>query len=448
MKAALSVKRWPAWASMAVSLAISSNTMASAPNLFGFTPESSALSRSNLADPSPAESAFSNAAAAASPGLRLRLGYGYGALHFRMDEHQAPLPDASGIHVAFQYGHAFGQFNAIGMSVGLYMPDSALATLSFKPATQPQFPLYEAVLQRTAAQAIAAFRIGPFSFGGGLGLGLSVAGEGTSFALEQDASGTRAESALDIELPYRFAAIVGARLSLRNFSAGLAFQSAMAVDTVIDNDIRIGLIDNPLQGNTQVSLMGSSGYEPARLSSAFSAHWNEYVSAHAALEVLFYGAAPPPVADVHFDIGLGTVPSQLEARFVEPRFRTTLSPRLGIEYRKPLNVSESKENIQHQIELKEWQWVLRGGYGFSPSPVPKQTGLTSYVDSSRHAVSLGGGYRLGKALGVSISVQAAAALHWLNHRKEQKPSDALPYSSYEVGGEIFYGSLGLEALWK
>lgn len=421
---------------------------AGAPMVFGFSPEGSALSRSNTADPSPAEAPAANPAAAAAPGLRVRMGYGYAALRLRIDGAPMNIPDASGVHFAAQFGHAFGQSNAIGLAFSVYMPDTALATLSFDPATKPQFPLYTAVLQRTVADAVAAFRLGPLSFGGGVSLGLSVGGAGTSFALEQDASGTRAESALDVELPYRIGALLGARAEFGRISFGLSFRSAMAVDISLDNSIRIGLIDNPLQGTTQVNLRGTSGYEPARLGSAVSVNWTERLRSHAALEIGFYGASPPPVADVHFDIALGTVPSQFEARFIEPRFRSTLSPRLGLEYKKPLKELQSKKLDDNALGIKPWAWVLRGGYAYSPSPVPRQTGLTSYADSNRHTLSAGGGYRLGKALGVEFFVQAAAALHWLSTRKEQKPSDSLPHSSYVTSGEIFFGSLGMEALWR
>jgi hypothetical protein len=80
--------------------------------------------------------------------------------------------------------------------------------------------------------------------------------------------------------------------------------------------------------------------------------------------------------------------------------------------------------------------------------VPPQTGFTSYADATRHGVSLGGGYRFGRALGVELSASLATELHILEARREQKPSASLPYASYEVSGLILHGAATLEAAWR
>jgi hypothetical protein len=80
--------------------------------------------------------------------------------------------------------------------------------------------------------------------------------------------------------------------------------------------------------------------------------------------------------------------------------------------------------------------------------VPPQTGFTSYADATRHGISLGGGYNFGRALGVDLSLNVAAELHILEPRLEQKPSAALPHSTYEVSGVLLHGAASLEGAWR
>lgn len=65
----------------------------------------------------------------------------------------------------------------------------------------------------------------------------------------------------------------------------------------------------------------------------------------------------------------------------DPRFRDRVVPRVGAEYTLPLGA---------QLELP-----LRAGYVYEATPVPPQTGDTSFLDSTRHLLSAGAGVRVG-----------------------------------------------------
>jgi hypothetical protein len=381
----------------------------------------------------------------------------------------AGVADVSGIDLAAQVGAEITPLVRAGIGLSVHLPDTSLATIAFRPATEPQFPLYESALQRTAADLGVALRYRWISIGGGASLGLRVAGNGTSFDLEQDAAGTHGDAAADVELPYLIAPLAGIRLSLGRLAIGAAFRGAMAVDMRLDNETRVALTDNPLNGTTTVKVSGTSGYDPARLNAGAAIAITAGFVAHAAMEVAFYSAAPPPVADVAIDVRLGTVPSLREVRFIEPRFRTTLSPRLALELRRPapskaLEIGEPfaqsgptgptttaqlNTNTKRLDEAEPpWRWAVRGGYVLAPSPVPPQTGFTSYADSTRHGISIGGGYNFGRALGVDLALNLAAEIHILEPRLEQKPSASLPHASYEVSGLLLHGSASLEAAWR
>lgn len=458
-----------AGAALALGITKTAPARANGPELFGHGARSAALARADIAEGEPTGAPSQNPAFAASPGVRLRFGYGYGAMLLSLNGADAGVADVSGVDFAAQVGAEIAPSVRAGLAIAVHLPDTSLATIAFRPATEPQFPLYESALQRTAADLGIALRYRWISIGGGVALGLRVAGNGTSFDLEQDAAGTHGDAAADVELPYLIAPLAGIRLSLGRLAIGATFRGAMAVDMHLDNVTRVALTENPLNGTTTVKVSGTSGFDPARLSAGAAVSIGAGFIAYAAMEVAFYSAAPPPVADVAIDVRLGTIPSLREVRFIEPRFRTTLSPRVALEIRRPAPArsldlgepfgadepqpkSSTKTSLPSERGAPEadppWRWAVRGGYVLAPSPVPAQTGFTSYADSTRHGVSLGGGYHVGRALGVDLSLNLAAELHFLEPRLEQKPSAALPYASYEVSGLLLHGATSLEGAWR
>jgi hypothetical protein len=421
---------------------------ASAPTLFGQGPRTGGLARSSVALSDPTDAPSENAALCAAPGFRLRLGYGYGALGLSIDGEDAGVSDVSGFELAAQIGASVTPAIDVGVALAAHVPDAWIARVSFRPATTPQFVLYEAALQRTTFDLVAALRYKALSIGGGVSMGVGVGGSGIGFELTQDAAGTRADAAADVELGYRAAPLVGVRVGLDRLSVGAAFRGASALDLRLESKSLVALTENPLNGVTTVQVSGASGYDPAAFDVGASVVLGAGFTVHAALEVALYSAAPPPVADVTIDVRLGTVPSLREARFVEPRFRDTLSPRVGVELRRPAEPRAPAGEAGAPAGEPVWRWALRAGYAIAPSPVPRQTGFTSYADATRHGLALGGGYRFGRALGVDLSANIAASLHLLAPRLEEKPSLSLPHARYEVGGHIGHGSVSLEAMWR
>jgi hypothetical protein len=413
-------------------LLIAANARADAPSMFGFGARAAGLARSGLASDDVGAAARENPALASSPGLRVRLGYGYASMGLTFDGADAGVPHASGVDLAAQYGAAAGRFE-LGVALALHVPDPYLAKLSFRPPTEPQFVLYEAPLQRTTFDLVVAARYGPLSFGGGVTAGLSIGGDGARFSLGQDAHGTGADGDVDVRLPYRFAPVFGARVDLGRFAFGATFRGPMALDLALTTAAHVDLEGNPLNGDTTVRVRGTAGYDPAVLAVGARAHLFGGLTGYAAVEYAVYSAAPPPVADVSLDVKLGTSPGLREAKFPLPRFHDTLGARFGLELRRP--------------SPEAWRWAARIGYAVLPSPIPRQTGLTTYADSARHQIAFGAGYRFGKLAGVTFSVEAAGQVHVLAPRTEDKPSPSLPFARYSVGGRLYVGAVTLEAAW-
>lgn len=402
-------------------------------SLFGFGARSAGLARAGVASDDAASAARENPALAATPGLHLLLGYAYGHLGLTVNGTKAAPARASGVDLGAQYGADLGHGVHLGFALALHLPDAYLAKLSFRPATEPQFPLYDASLQRTSFDVVGAVRYGPLYLGGGAALGLSVGGAGTQLTLGLDPHGTSAGGAVDVTLPYRVAPVFGTRAELGRFSFGATYRGSMGLDLRLDNNASIDLTGNPLNGTTAVKVSGTAGYDPAVITVGARARLFAGLHALASVEYAVYSAAPPPVADVAIDVHLGTTPGLREVKFPSPRYRDTLSPRVGLELRRPAE--------------GEWRWALRAGYALSPSPLPRQRGLTTYADANRHQLGLGGGYRFGRVLGVELAADAAFQAHLLTTRVTDKDSPALPYAHFEAGGRIYHGSLAVQAAW-
>jgi hypothetical protein len=439
-----------------VALAAPASAWATAPTTFGHGARSAGLSQSDVADPDAASAAVANAALAARRGFRLRLGYAYGGMNLTLDGADAGVRPVSGVDAGAQLGFGLARSMDMGFAIALHFPDAYLAKIGFRPATEPQFIRYESNLQRASFDMVTALRFGPISLGGGVAMAVDFGGQGADVTMGQNAGGTYGDADVDITLPYRPAPIVGLHADLGRVALGATFRGPLAVDLNLDAISRVALIDNPLNGTTTVKLHGASGYDPATVHAGVKVGIWGGLSVLWAMEYAAYSQAPPPVADVVMDIKLGTTPSQREAHFIEPRLRDTLSPRFGIEFRRPDRPEERaarsvprKSGASKASGAAESQsgWALRAGYVLSPSPVPRQTGFTSYADATRHGMSLGGGIRFGHVAGVDLSADVAGQVHVLAARLEQKKSDALPHARYEVAGRIYYGALTLEAMW-
>lgn len=411
---------------------------------FGAGPRVEALARSTVAEGDTTDAATENASFAAAEGARARVGYGGSSLFLRVNDRDAGVAPVTGLDIGAHAGKRLGERLWAGVGLGLHAPDRQLARVSFRPATEPQFVLYEAVEQRLTMDLVAGVRYGRLAAGGGAALSLGVGGPGVDVDVTQDAKGPRADGALDIGLGYRFAPLVGLSAHLGRMRLGASFRGDLAVDLSLETVVRVALDGNPLNGVTTVLVRGPSGHEPARAGLGGSLLAAPGLRAFAAMEYVLYSAAPAPLAEVDIDVDLATKPALKEGRFEQPRFRDTLAPRLGVEWRYP--AAPLPASFLAEPAADPWRVALRAGYTFAPSPVPPQTGLTSYADGSRHTAALGAAYHAGEVMGIDLTLSFAAQLHVLEGRREIKASPVLPFADYRVAGEIARASFALEGL--
>lgn len=422
----------------------SNQARADAPSHFGHGARSTALLRADLADADATNAPMQNAALAAAPGARVRLGYMHSFLNLRISDRAAALRDVAGMDAAAQMGVRLPAQFAAGFALAAHLPNTAIAHIGFRPGTEPQFFRYESVLQRAVFNLAFAARKGPFALGIGAAFALDMGGQGTSFNLGQDAQGTYADAASDISLAYQAAPIVGLSLDLGRVALGATYRGALAVGLAVDSDIRISLAENPLNGTTSIAVRGASGYDPPRFGLGARIQLLPRWILHGAIEYERYRDAPPPVANVTLDVQLGTSPGRTEVEFIEPRFRDILIPRLAVEWIS----ARGRPGDARAEDDQQIRWALRAGYALQPSPVPPQTGFTSYADATSHAFGVGGGVGVGRYWGVDVRFDAAAQASWFVPRSERKTSLALPNATYEVTGNTFVGTISMEGAFR
>jgi len=413
-------------------LIAASSASATSSMLFGFGARSTALSQSDLADPASVTGAITSPAALADPGTRLMIGYGHGFTSLTFNGAGAGVRDIGGTDIAFQVGgRAWGAI--LGGGLSLHLPDRSLMSIGFVPGSEPQFVRFEPTAHRVEADMAVAVKLDRFALGAGVSTLVNAGGDGVAFRLAQDGGGTYADGKADVTLPYHFAPIASASVDLGPAAIAMRYRGSLSLDLDLATRADIDVTGNPLNGTTLVRASGASGYVPATLD--FGARWSvgKWMKAMASLQYARWSAAPSPAADLRMDVGLGMTPGILEGSFANPRYRDTLSPRIGLELM-PLQKRE--------------QLALRAGYMLSPSPVPQPSGFATPADAAMHGLSLGAGWDFGRVWGVQLRADAAATLMLLPERAFDKPHELLPFAHYTAGGHIVHTALSLEGAWR
>ncbi len=451
-----------AGAAICVAAVLAPAPVATATPLSGTGARDVALAQSDLADADPASSAATNPANAHEPGTRVLLSYGYTASDLEISGHDAGVPDITGFDFGVQAGFDLGHGLQLGGALVAYLPDAALARISFRRGSAPYYPIYEAAPQRTRANFAVALGYGNFSLGVGAGIVTDVGGDGVTMRLGEDERGTVADGEIRVALPLAPSPFGAIGYRFDDSSLVLKVQGPTAIDLEVKTTANVSIEANPLNGRTEVFVSGTSGYEPLTVTGAADFGVTRRLRFFGALEYARWSAAPSPEAWIDLEVALQVTPETRIVHFVLPRFRDTLSPRLGVELglfgapqvvRIPdgadgpggsaTSATTTAEQPQDNSRLR-----LRAGWAYVPSPVPNQTGFTSYADADRHTLSVGGGVDFGRVLGVGLKADAAFAVSMLSERTFSKPSPSLPNSLYTASGNFFTGALSLTAAWE
>lgn len=417
--------------------------LASPADTFGLGSRSTALGGAVSADVRDFSANYYNPSGLAlARGLDLSAGYYYADHALEMNGKDSQVDPVRGIVGGLVAPGSIG-FLPFAFGIATFLPDDRLSRARASRQEDPRWVLYDNRTQLIFISANIAIR--PFEWlavGGGLtylaatrgafgitGTAVLPAGDKTEYDSqlrhEVDADLTterypefgltlRPHERLDIGLVYRHEAQIQLDVD--------AELSGTVDATLIKVPARYTLDSNTVNAFIPRQVVLGASYRPVdELSIGLDLTWVDWSSfqspvsrSRTTLEV----NVPPGI----IELPPNPKPSQVE----DPGFEDRIVPRLGVEYRL---------RVAPDLELP-----LRAGYVYEHTPIPPQTGVTNYVDTDRHVLSLGTGVVLhepGALLPGALRFDLHAQLSLLPTRVTLKDNPADYVGDYRARGTIF-----------
>jgi len=393
-------------AALLASSAASANPLST----FGFGARATAMAGAQAADARGPAAAHHNAAGVAfAEGPEVLLGYGGAVMGLTLDGADARVTAPRGTSIGLALPARFQSF-AIALGLALYIPDQFLVRVRLVPPGEPRFLLLANNLQRLAAEPVLSLRFGRrFALGAGATLLADAAGRGVTFDVGVVDGEKVGRGAIDVSLPLRATPLVGVLvLPAPWLRLGATYRGALDLRLSLDVLARID-IAGAITGDALIALRAADFYSPHEVTLAAAIEPLPWLTIAAEVRWLGWHLFDGGVPDLRVSLDLSIQPPLVEGRARTAPFTDVWSPRLAVEVRRELTTRFGLD--------------LRAGYAFVPSPVPPQTGQTSYADCDRHVVAAGGALRIGRLepiLRGPISVGVALQFHELVARVEAK----------------------------
>ncbi len=314
--------------------------------------------------------------------------------------------------------------NRFALGIGLYLPTLQATRVDGVAPTTPHFHRYNALPDKLVLALAGAFELHETV---SVGVGLQVLGSLSGTAqVELDLVNQRfSRKVLEVDVHADTALVAG--LLVRPWSSlrlAFSFRDELSIDYHLVTDVVLEGI-----GSLVADVRGTSVYTPQQYT--WAAAWDPRTDLTLSFDLLWarWSRAPDPTA--RFDVRLngaavGFDEIEAESAPVDLGAADTLEPRLGVEWRPTEG------------------WAVRGGYELRPTPLPAQTGRTSYLDSDAHQLCLGGGYSFPDPLAMHsapITVDLTGQLTWLTERVSDKVDPDDPVGDLSAGGPVWHLAL-------
>lgn len=355
------------------------------------------------------------------------IGWSFGWMGLELDGRDAGVEDVHGTTLGLAVPVRLAPTLTAGVGLALYLPDQYLARVRLAPVTEPRFALLGNDA-RIVVEPVAAIAHGDKV---ALGVGASLLADARSRKIVFDvgvvAGDKVGEAELDVELPPRVAPLVGLWLRPHpNVSAGLTYRGSLSLDLALDILANVE-VAGVVTGDALVALRASDYFTPARLTGAVAV---DVGAATVAAELTWsrWSAYPRP-PDLDVLVALDITPPLVSTDAPAPGFSDTVTVRAGGQWR---------------TAALGGTLATRAGFGYVPSPVPDQTGLTSYADGDRLELAAGVGLSLDDAAPIltrPIDVDLGVRWQHVGHRLTRKDAGAFPGQAFSSGGEVVHATL-------
>ncbi|HUH02618.1 MAG TPA: outer membrane protein transport protein [Kofleriaceae bacterium] len=417
-----------------VGLALAPGTATADPlDEFGFGTRAAATAGSSSATAIGADAAHVNPAGVAlAPHPAVLFGYGYGAMQLDINGRDAEVLDAHGTSLGMALPLELGSGVRAAFGLALYLPDQFLARIQLIPPTEPHFVRLDNDPHRLVADPVVSLRLGRWlAIGAGASLLADARGSGINFNVGVVSGEKVGESALDVKLPLRTAPLVGVLIAPEErVRAGLSFRGELALDIALDILANVD-VAGVVSGDALISVRAVNYFTPRQVVAGIAADVTESLTASAQLGWADWSAAPSGVADLRVLVALDVAPPLVQTDVPPALFTDTITPRLGAEY----TMRGARTDL-----------AVRAGYAYLPSPVPEQTGLTSFADNDRHLLAAGVGVTLADWQPIlTRPIELGLAVQWHNLRKQLTVKDArdFPGEAFSSGGNIVHATTSM-----
>lgn len=390
----------------------------------GFGAAASAMANARAAMATGAEAAHANPAGIARVARpEVLAGWQYSHQRLELDGHDAGVLDAHGTSLGLAVPFQIGDVQ-LATGIALYLPDQFLARVQLTPVSEPHFVRFANAAQRVVVEPVAAVSFGHVAIGAGASLLADARSDELTFDVGVVGGEKQGRANLDIGMPVRAAPLVGIWWRpARAVELAATFRGELSLDLALDIRANV-LVPGVVTGDAIVSLRSVSYYTPMRAALAAALHPRDDLSLTGEVAVERWSELGSGVPDLRVLVALDLAPPLVSTTQPPAKFRNIVTSRLGI----------------------EWQTGalrLRAGGAYLPSPVPAQTGLTSFADGARTLATLGAGIRIppGRVLLQPIDFDIAFGWQHVTHDLVQKDMAMVPGGAFSSGGDILQGNI-------
>ncbi len=360
---------------------------------------------------------------------QLLIGYQYAHDRLAIDGEDANLVDAHGtsigLAIPFRVKCSRRQVRCtkVAAGVALYLPDQYLARIDLVPINEPHYVRFESAAQRLVVEPVAAIAFEHWSFAVGASLLADARSKELTFDVGVVGGEKQGDARLDIALPVRVAPLLGARWKASEYlDVSAMFRGELSLD--LDLDILANVdVPNVVTGDANVRLRSTSFFTPMRASVAAALHPRKDLAL--TFEALWehWSALGSGVPDLRVLLALDLDPPVVDAMQPPANFHDTFTPRVGAQWTRKTR-------------------TLRAGFAYLPSPVPRQSGITSFADGRRTLAAIGAGIRiepnaiLAQPIDLDIGIGWTHVFHELVHKNEA----LAPGGAFSSGGDVMQAS--------
>lgn len=350
-------------------------------------------------------------------------GWHYSHQRLELDGRDAGVRDAHGTSLALAIPLPIGEVQ-LATGLALYLPDRLAAHVQLPPASEPHFVRFQNAADRIVIEPVVALSLGRFAIGGGASIVVDARSNELAFDVAMVGGEQQGRGRIDMTMPLRAAPLLGVWWRpARVLELAATLRGELSLDVALDLRTDIA-VPGVVTGDASVSLRSAGHFTPMRGALAAALHPARNLAITGEVAIERWSALGSGVPDVRTLVALTRSPLDISTVRPPASFRDVVTSRLGVEWR-------------------TGSLRLRAGAAYLPSPVPTQTGLTSFADGARTLATLGAGLRVppGRVLLQPIDLDIAAGWQHVRDELVQKDMAMLPGGAFTSGGDILQANM-------